>query len=80
MPNRELMGYAQTCCCNCRNNIPENTSNEPASGSNECIKEACPAWEAMLSDSDVIITRKSDWDAITGPITFPGQVKKRGWK
>jgi len=77
--NSEPSGYQHMCCRCPRNNTPANSPHKPSENPGECRRNACPAWEDMLADSDVIITRKSDWDVLCGPITFPGQAKKRGF-
>ena len=70
----------QRLCCRCTsNNSPANSPHDPTNGPAECRRKACRAWEDMLADNDVMITRKSDWEVLCGPITFPGQAKKRGF-
>lgn len=44
-----------------------------------CIEGPCAIKRPQKQD-DVLVTRKSDWDAITGPITFPGENRKKGLK
>lgn len=78
MMNSEPLGHQRHCCRCFPNNTQANRPDQPKPDLGECRGKACSAGIDMSHDSDAIITRKSDWEVLCGPISFPGQAKKRG--
>lgn len=60
-------------CRQCPNKVVNVYAVEP-----RCAEGPC-ANEQDSNDDDILTPRKSDWAALTGPITFPGQARKQGW-
>ena len=71
MLKSELTDLNERCCCQCIDNIIYPSAFQTSHSTKTSA-------ESGIAD-EIINVRISDWSALTGPISFPGQTTKRGY-